>query len=409
MNSSINFPVVSTQILPVCRLLEAKNVLLLQGPLGPFFQDFSVWLRSKNINVSKVNFNGGDWFYSKHANIFNFNQPIDNLSSWLQSLIKGKLIDAIVCFGDCRPQHQIAKQVCELLDVDFFVFEEGYIRPDYITFEYQGVNGNSSWSHEDTVLLPVTVNDPIDAHQKFIKMVGYAITYYIAMTLGKFWFTHYKHHRNTSTLKEAKAWLVSGYRRLTNSVYDSKQMNFIQTHLKDKYFICALQVFNDYQVRVHSNYNDVTDFINEIIISFANHADKSAYLVFKHHPMDRGYRNYKNMIDSLINQLGIEERVYYVCDVHLPTLIEHSLGMVTINSTTGLQSLYRHKPVKALGTAIYNLHGVSAQMSLDNFWQDYKNTDMSKYPLFKDNLIYFTQLNGSFYGNMPWMDNFISH
>ena len=408
MNSSIIFPVVTSQILPVSRLLEAKHVVLLQGPLGPFFQDLSLWLAQHNICVSKVNYNGGDWLYSRHINSFNFNQPLTDFNAWLDNLIKQQSVDAIVCFGDCRPQHSIAKQVCETIGIDFFVFEEGYIRPDYITFEYQGVNGNSNWSHEDTVLLPVTVNDPIDAHQKFIKMVGYAITYYIAMTLGKLWFTHYKHHRNTSTLKEAKAWLVSGYRRLTNSVYDSKQMNFIQSHLKDNYFICALQVFNDYQVRVHSHYDDVTTFIHEVIHSFAHHSDKSTFLIFKHHPMDRGYRNYRSMIDTLIKQLGIEERVYYVCDVHLPTLIEHSLGMVTINSTTGLQSLYRHKPVKAMGTAIYNLHGVSAQMSLDNFWQNYKNTDMSKYPLFKDNLIYFTQLNGSFYGNMPWMDNFIN-
>lgn len=405
MNSSITFPLVSTQVLPVSRLLEAEHILLLQGPLGSFFQNFSHWLNNQNIRVSKINFNGGDWFYSRHINSFNFNEPLANFYVWLDEIVKVNQIDAIVCFGDCRPQHQIAKQVCESLDIDFFVFEEGYIRPDYITFEYQGVNGNSSWSHDDTLLLPVKVVDPINAHQKFIKMVGFAIAYYIAMSFGKLWFAHYKHHRNTSTLSETKAWLISGYRRLVNIVDEAKKMNFIQAHLKDKYFICALQVFNDYQVRVHSQYNDVTEFINEVIISFAGNADKSTYLVFKHHPMDRGYRNYEHFINELTKKFGIEDRVYYVCDVHLPTLIEHSLGMVTINSTTGLQSLFRHKPVKALGTAIYNLNGVSSQLSLNRFWREYITTDMSKYPLFKDNLIYFTQLNGSFYGEMPWMDD----
>ena len=122
MNSSIIFPVVTSQILPVSRLLEAKHVVLLQGPLGPFFQDLSLWLAQHNIRVSKVNYNGGDWLYSRHINSFNFNQPLTDFNAWLDNLIKQQSVDAIVCFGDCRPQHSIAKQVCETIGIDFFVF-----------------------------------------------------------------------------------------------------------------------------------------------------------------------------------------------------------------------------------------------------------------------------------------------
>ena len=407
MNSQISLSAATHQNIPIKKLLQAKKVLLLQGPIGPFFQKFALWLQHHQIEVSKVNFNGGDWWYSRHINnCHNFALPFPLFHTWLCDLITSQNIDALVCFGDCRPQHQIAKKVCRLLGLDFFVFEEGYIRPDYITFEYEGVNAHSVWALSDTPMLPIRINPPHDANQKFIRMVGYAINYYLAMAAGRFWFPGYCHHRNLPISIEMLSWLKSGIRKITYKSHDQATMALIQQNFADRYFVCALQVFNDFQIRAHSDYHDVTEFIEEVIHSFAQHSHHEDILVFKHHPMDRGYRNYKKFIYTLSSQLKVSERIYYVCDVHLPTLIEHSLGMVTINSTTGIQSLFRHKPVKVMGRAIYKHPGITAQISLDDFWRDYASVDMSKYDLFKNNLIYFTQLNGSFYGDMPWMTNY---
>jgi capsular polysaccharide export protein len=62
--------------------------------------------------------------------------------------------------------------------------------------------------------------------------------------------------------------------------------------------------------------------------------------------------------------------------------------------------------VQVLGRAVYHHPGVTSQLSMDEFWTQYANVDMSRYPLLKANLIKYTQLNGSFYGNMPWMNAF---
>lgn len=109
------------------------------------------------------------------------------------------------------------------------------------------------------------------------------------------------------------------------------------------------------------------DFIQEVVISFAKEADTSLHLVFKHHPMDRGYRHYGQLLRELASEYGLDGRVHYMCDVHLPTLMKHSLGVVTINSTTGIQALHHGKPVIALGRAIYNLPKLTYQGSLDQF------------------------------------------
>src|SRR5256885_12968535 len=43
--------------------LHAKRVLLLQGPVGPFFRRLATLLRAAGAEVHKVNFNGGDCLF----------------------------------------------------------------------------------------------------------------------------------------------------------------------------------------------------------------------------------------------------------------------------------------------------------------------------------------------------------
>ena len=82
--------------------------------------------------------------------------------------------------------------------------------------------------------------------------------------------------------------------------------------------------------------------------------------------------------------------------------------MVTINSTTGLQSIYHKKPTKVMGRAIYNTSKLTDQKSLDGFWQQPKNPDNEFYLRFREYLIEQTQLNGAFYGKSPWISKYLS-
>ncbi len=74
----------------------------------------------------------------------------------------------------------------------------------------------------------------------------------------------------------------------------------------------------------------IEHFIDETILSFANHARAKSYLVFKHHPMDRGYKNYSKLINDLSQKYHVEGRVLYVHDTHLPVLLRKALGCITI-------------------------------------------------------------------------------
>lgn len=385
------------------QLLTHRHVLLLQGKMGGFFSRFATFLETQNIEVSKINFNAGDAFFYRHAGAHDYTGTLADFSSWLQDFIVEYNIDAIVCFGDCRPHHAQAARLSEKLGVSFFVFEEGYLRPDYITLQEHGINGYSRLNIADIKALKKANDKPLYTHNRFYRLSIAAIVYYVITRLYKSRYPHYYHYRGMTAWQEAIAWLKAPWRKLRGYLPDKKLQKHLTTQADNNYFLVSLQVHNDSQITHHSGYRDVVQFIDEIIASFSEHADTSCKLVFKHHPLDRGHRDYRQLVASLASRYQVEPRVFYGCDMHLPTLMKHSIGMITINSTTGLQSVYHKKPTKVMGRAIYDTPKLTDSKPLEQFWQQPKSPDNEFYLRFREYLIEQTQLNGAFYGKSPWM------
>jgi capsule polysaccharide modification protein KpsS len=159
------------------------------------------------------------------------------------------------------------------------------------------------------------------------------------------------------------------------------------------------------QIRCHSPYNSVEQFIIQLINSFAAHAPPGDYLVFKHHPLDRGYRNYSNLISRVSESAGIMDRVIYVHDLPLPALFKHARGTVVINSTAALSSIHHGIPVKVLGKAVYDIQGLTSQLPLARFWSQPESPDLILYHRFRSFLVTHNQINGNFYKRLPNVDN----
>lgn len=388
-------------------LLLSKRVLLLQGPLGGFFSKFSQWLNHQGLQCFKVNFNGGDEFFSKDMHLsFSYKGEPENFSTWVGNFIESHDIGAIVCFGDCRYYHQVAKKISIQKGIKFFAFEEGYIRPNYVTFEENGVNFYSNFLVHLKLKQDVSEihkADTLEVNTSFKKMVWCSILYYFFMWLYTFKYPKYMHHRMMGVWTEIYYWCWSGFRRIKNAfVEKSKFESFMQQH-KFEYFVFALQVHNDFQIRTHSHLRCVQKYIETVVESFAQHANPHHHLVLKHHPMDRGYRHYGKLIKKLADQHGVTGRVHYFCDIHLPSLLKNSIGFVTVNSTTGIQALYHDVPVKVLGHALYNLPKLTNQHKLSYFWRHPGVVDSNYFKKFRQELVEYSQLNGSFYGDSPWM------
>lgn len=392
-------------------LLTHQHILLLQGKMGSFFNRFAVFLSEQGKQVSKVNFNAGDAFFYQQTPAYDYKKRLDEFNTWLTQLITDKHIDAVVCFGDCRPYHAIASDVCGAIDCSFFVFEEGYLRPDYITLQEHGINGYSRLdvSHinpDDIAVLPQAHDKPLFTDNRFYRLVFAAIVYYVICNWHHKQFPYYEHYRGYTAWQEAYAWLRAAWLKVTKYFSDKNLTQKMVSQYDECYFLVSLQVHNDSQIVFHSDYDDLNQFIEEIVASFAQHAQQSHILLFKHHPLDRGHRLYYDYIHALAQKYQVAGRVFFGCDMHLPTLIKHSKGMITVNSTTGLQSVYHRKPTKAMGRAIYNIAGLTDQQNLDMFWQNPQLPNHDYYLRFREYLIEQTQLNGSFYGQSPWMRDY---
>ncbi|MCG8471328.1 MAG: hypothetical protein MI742_05665, partial [Desulfobacterales bacterium] len=168
------------------------------------------------------------------------------------------------------------------------------------------------------------------------------------------------------------------------------------------YYFVPLQTSCDAQIHVHSEFSSMREFIVTVMGSFAANAPKNTYLVFKHHPVDRGRTHYGNFIRSLSERLDLKGRVFYTHDVHLPSALKNALGAITINSTVGISSLYHRVPTLVLGCANYDIEGLTnKRSSLDHFWCDLKKPDAKLFVCFQDYIRRTTQIPGAFYAGFP--------
>ncbi|SFV75742.1 Capsular polysaccharide export system protein KpsS [hydrothermal vent metagenome] len=385
--------------------VQGKNILLLQGPMGNFFKKLDILLQQHNATTYKIGFNAGDSFFSNHYNYIPYRDKKENYASFISRFLKEKKIDIIFLFGDCRYYQSISIKVAKTLHIKVFVFEEGYIRPNYITMELYGVNNFSSISRDASFYqkLPLKKEpEVVEVHNSRFKMIMSAIFYYLIANIFYFRYPYYEHHRDFSAIKEAFFGIRSFVRKLIYPFYEKKYLQIIKTQLSKKYFFVPLQTHNDFQILTHSPYNSIEEFIEEVLQSFAQYSQQDDWLIFKHHPVDRGRKNYTKFITQRAKALFVDKRVIVLYDTHLPTLLKHTKGTITINSTVGLSSLYHNTPTITLGYALYDIKGLTSKgIPLKEFWHNQQKPDKDLFKKYRLFLIENTQLNGSFYGKFP--------
>ncbi|HED9498657.1 TPA: capsule biosynthesis protein [Campylobacter coli] len=378
---------------------SGKTVLLLQGPVGTFFHRLAIKMKKNKTKVFKLNFNGGDFLFYPSGKRCKCDEK--DLENFYENFFKEKKTDAIVMYNDCRLIHAKAIKVAKELGIGIWIFEEGYLRPYCITFEKDGVNANSSLPRDKNFYLSCNIltKESIKEIPGGFKFMAFStFLYWLFSFLLAPFFNNKLHHRTLYPF-EFLFWFRSLYRKYLYK-FTEKKLNQKIYSLEKKYFLAILQVYNDTQIKHHYK-KSIEEFIEELILSFANHARAKSYLIFKHHPMDRGYRNYSKLINGLSQKYHVEGRIFYVHDTYLPTLLKNALGCITINSTVGLSAILEGCPTKVCGNAFYNFEGLAYPKKLQFFWREahaYK-PNPSLVINFKNYLLNTNQFNGNFYKN----------
>ncbi|MEG3125894.1 capsule biosynthesis protein [Sphingomonas sp. GB1N7] len=361
-----------------------RHFLFLQGPPGPFFHLLGEELARLGADIHRINLSGGDRYdWTEGATDFRGTMP-----SWplyFDNVLRDRDITDLVLFGDCRPMHRAALGLAQLRGVHVHVFEEGYIRPDWMTLEGDGVNGHSSFDRDAAVILaaartlpPLPKLPPITA--TFSRRARDSYWHYHHVVTGKLRFPFYRSHREGSITLDGIGWALR-FLRAKRRARQAEQV--LQALAGKKYFLFPLQLTGDYQIRAHSPFGSMPIAADYVLESFARHAPKDCLLLVKEHPLDSGYRNWRRFLRKHSRQRDIADRVLHIDGGDLNKLASGALGMVCVNSTSGTLALEGGTPVIVLGEAVYDVPGVTYQGRLDQFWSAPGKPDEKLYAAFK--------------------------
>jgi capsular polysaccharide export protein len=376
--------------------------MFLQGVASPFFDQLANALFAENSAVYKINFCGGDCFYWRKKPVWNFTDTLHNLPEFIEEKFSQFQFTDIVLFGDMRPVHIPAIAIAKKYHAKIWVFEEGYIRPHWLTLEMNGVNANSSLPRNPDYYLTQAKQIPnyqegLDTDYSLMTRFYHDVQYNVARYAQQQQFSHYQLHRPQSVLDEYLGWIK---RLPIQKTIGERHANQVFQNLirgERAFFLFPLQLHFDAQIVHHSPFSNIEQAISIILRSFSLYADKEACIVLKNHPLDIGTINYLALIEELKKKLNLNNRVIFIDGGDLVQLVKRCTATITINSTVGITALSYNCPVMCLGKSIYHLKGLTFQGGLDDFWNQYEPPDSLLFNSFKKIVVQQTQINGNFY------------
>ena len=371
-------------------------VLLLQGPPSVFWRELAKGFEAAGVKVVHVNFSLGDWIYWLKSGAINYRKPLSDWPAYLSEVIVREDITDILYYADQLPYHRIAADVAKRLGVKCHAVENGYLRPDWITLERGGMGRLSHFPDQPEQIATIARQaGPADLIVRyphtFWQEASNEVVYNMAAYLGRLIFPHYQSDKYYSPLFEYIMWLPRMFRRpKTMPVRYNREDN-------PPFFMLALQLQSDYQIRANSPYKHLSEMLEEVIRSFATCAPDHVRLVIKQHPMDNGWERWGKVVQEISERYGLSERVDFIDKGDINVLLPKVSGVIVVNSTVGLHSLSARKPTIALGSAVYDIKGLTHQKGLDSFWNDPTPVDTGLLDRYIRALAASIQLKGDFY------------
>lgn len=381
--------------------LMRRHFLFLQGVASPFFARLADHLHAGGDRVTRVNFCAGDRLYWGARPAFGFRGPVDGLDDYLRGLFAGNDFSDMVLFGSQRPVHRPAIRLAESAGIRVHVFEEGYLRPNWLTLERGGVNADSPLPKDPEWFLEVDASLPRYANGNTVNAdirvrAAHDLAYHAANTFNPVLFHGYRTHRPHTAAIEYAGWIRRFAKLPRHRSQDQLKIREVLGG-NSPYYVLPLQLNGDTQITLNSHYAGMPQLLDTVLRSFAVDAPTDSKLVIKNHPLDTGLIDYRTLISDLQHELGITGRIVYLETGLLPDLLQNAAGVVTVNSTVGTTALAHRCPTVALGAAIYDLPGLTFQGHLQDFWVNGSPPDPGLFKAFRNTVIHTTQVNGDLY------------
>ncbi|NTF11070.1 capsular biosynthesis protein [Agrobacterium rubi] len=380
---------------------DEKAFLFLQGPSSPLFAKIAEHLTRAGRACYRINLNVGDQIFWRRGGAFNYRAGPERWGAYIRAFVKDHHIGTIILLGEERPYHKEAVRAAKDLGAEVVVIEMGYLRPDWVTVELDGMSSNSRFPNDPDVILRAAdgLAEPDWTRkysQTFLNEALADLAYYLPSIFFGFLYPRYRFHGLYHPLAEYTGWIG----RLATSRNREKKARLLTESFQSSgapSFVYPLQLETDYQLRAHSPYKSQRDAIAHVMSSFANAADGSAILAIKVHPLDNGLISWGRVIQSEAEKFRVAARVLYFDGGDFNALISGCRGVVTVNSTAALSALSQSIPTKTLGTALFDIDGLTQQGPLDEFWRSPKAPDPELRTAFFRLVAASIQERGTFY------------
>ena len=381
-----------------------RSFLFLQGPHGPFFAALGRMLRAAGAQVHRVGFNMGDRAFWRDGATFIAHR--DTPEAWPDhfcEIVERHQITDLVLYGDTRPVHAQALAIARKIGLTIHVFEEGYVRPYWVTYERGGSNGHSRLMDlsvpEMRHALEQCEMDLPEAPAQWGDMrqhIFYGFAYHAFVLVANRSFRAFRPHRALTVAQEFRLYLL--------------RMLLMPVHALDRtvatwrirtggfpFHLALLQLEHDSSFREHSPFSSMTEFLELVVRGFAEGAAPHHHLVFKAHPLEDGRVALRREIRRLSREHGVAQRVHYVRGGKLAALLNHARSVVTVNSTAAQQALWRGLPLKVFGRAVYAKPEFVSTQPLPEFFARPCRPDARAYRDYRRYLHETSQIPGGFY------------
>ena len=340
-----------------------RCVLFLQGPCTPLWRELAHGFEQSGARVRKIHVSPADAaFWLPRVGSF----YLGRFAGWRAFLARRLAawgVTDIVAYADRQPYHVVAQELAAASGVRFWVVENGYLRPDWLTLERDGMSAYSR--------LP---DDPqtIRARAEGLEMPDLEVRYRHDMATEMA--CELLYHGMNTVLRPLAPFFRSG--RAVNALFEHA-VGTPHAWRRDRlereavattealwasgapYVVMPLQLQTDQAILANSPFAHLSQAIERTIASFARCASADMRLVFKQHPHDNDWENWPKRVADAARGVGVSDRVLFLDGGDLEGLLRRARGCVTVNSTSGLQALRLLCPTAVLGVAVYDMPGLT--------------------------------------------------
>jgi capsular polysaccharide export protein len=362
-------------------------------------------LRALGHGVHRINLCLGDRLGWRGPGAVNFRGRPAEWPDFIARFLDTHAITDIVLLGEQRFYHREAIAAAKARGIAVVATDFGYLRPDWITFEADGLGRDSRFPRDPAAILELAAGLPppdlATRHtDSFRTQATWDVAYHLVSLLPGF-FPHYASHQLYHPIQVYLGTLS----RILGRKRANRRAGRILAGLKDRgpLFLMAMQMETDFSIRAYSHYPDLDSALEEVTRSFARHAPPDAQLLFKVHPLDPAMKNWRRRVARIAGSAGVSTRVHYLGGGDLRDIVESVQGVVTINSTVGLRAIVDRLPTHALGEAIYKIPGLAHDGPLDRFWTEGRPPNPELREAFLRGIAHCLHIRGVFYAR-PGLD-----